>query len=309
LPNLAALRDRYSLHAVMSRTGSNAKAIADQYQAAYSTTEYEAILSDPDVDLIIIATRHDLHAQMVVGGLRAGKHVFVEKPLSISAQQLDEVEQAASEGKSLLLTGFNRRFAPAIRCAMTVLSKRTTPLVVNYRMNAGFLPREHWVHGPEGGGRNIGEACHIYDLFNYFTRSRVHSIQAASIDPPGKQWNRNDNFIATICYEDGSLCSLTYTALGNSLFPKERMEIFADGKVFSLDDFKVLTISGGKDKGWSSATSDKGQFHELECLGDAIQNGTDWPISLEDQIQATRTSFEVERQISPAFQFQLAAKV
>jgi predicted dehydrogenase/threonine dehydrogenase-like Zn-dependent dehydrogenase len=308
LPTLAALRDRYSLRAVMSRTGSNAKAIADQYQAAYSTTEYEAILSDPDVDLIIITTRHDLHARMVRDGLRAGKHVFVEKPLSINTQQLDEIEQAASEGKSLLMTGFNRRFAPAIRCAMTVLAKRTTPIVVNYRMNAGFLSREHWVHGPEGGGRNIGEACHIYDLFNYLTRSRVHSIQAASIDPPGKQWNRNDNFVTTIHYEDGSLCSLTYTALGNSSFPKERMEIFADGKVFSLDDYKELTISGGKLKGWRSVTSDKGHFHELTALGEALQNGTEWPISLEDQVQATRTSFEVERQISPAFQIRLAAQ-
>jgi predicted dehydrogenase/threonine dehydrogenase-like Zn-dependent dehydrogenase len=308
LPNLAALRDRYSLRAVMSRTGSNAKAIADQYQAAYSTTEYEAILADPDVDLIIIATRHDLHARLVLDGLRAGKHVFVEKPLSINTQQLDEVEQAASVGKSLLMTGFNRRFAPAIRYATIVLAKRTTPIVVNYRMNAGFVSREHWVHGPEGGGRNIGEACHIYDLFNYLTASRVHSIQAASIDPSGKQWHRNDNFVTTIRYEDGSLCSLTYTALGNRSFPKERMEIFADGKVFSLDDYKLLTISGGKHKGWRSVTSDKGQFQELVALGDALQNGTEWPISLEDQVQATRTSFEIERQISAAFQIRMVAQ-
>lgn len=299
LPNMCKLRDRYQLHAVMSRTGSNARAVATQYQAKYATTDYAEILRDPEVDLVMIASRHNLHAQMTLQALQAGKHVFVEKPLALNEADLEPIENFYRDNPQgpLLLTGFNRRFAPAIEAARKVLANRTTPLIINYRMNAGYIPLDHWVHTEEGGGRNIGEACHIYDLFNAFTGTRVRDVRAVAVQPGSKQWARNDNFVATISYEDGSVCTLTYTAMGDKSHPKERMDIYADGKVVSMDDFKSLTVFGGKHKGWSSQAVDKGQFREVELLAATLLKGQPWPISLEEQLQATRISFEVEKQL------------
>lgn len=251
----------------------------------------------------MMTTRHDLHGQMALQALRAGKHAFVEKPLTLKMEELAEIEQFYAENPSgpLLLVGFNRRFAPAIQSIRQILEKRTTPIIANYRMNAGFIRPEHWVHGPEGGGRNIGEACHIYDLFNSLCGgAKEVAVNACSIDPVSKQWNKNDNFVATIKYADGSVCTLTYTALGDKSYPKEKMEVFADGKVIVMDDYKSVTVHGGKHMGWSDKTVQKGQLQELEMLADTLLRGKPWPISLAEQIQATRISFEVERQIFAA---------
>jgi predicted dehydrogenase/threonine dehydrogenase-like Zn-dependent dehydrogenase len=302
LPNLVKLRVDYELHCVASRTGSNAKAIATQYEAAYSTTDYEQVLTDSDVDLVLIATRHDLHAGMVLDALRAGKNVLVEKPLALSEEELAAITDffVRSPDPPLLVTGFNRRFSPAIRAASQVLQSTTTPLIVNYRMNAGYIPLDNWTQGPEGGGRNLGEACHIYDLFNYLTRSAFRRVQAESVSPASRQWARNDNFAVVISYENGSLCTLTYTALGSKAFPKEQMDIFADGKVISLDDYRVLTVTGGRHAGWKSNSPQKGQLEELQAVARTLRNGAPWPIPLEEQIQATKMSLAVERQIRPA---------
>jgi predicted dehydrogenase/threonine dehydrogenase-like Zn-dependent dehydrogenase len=299
LPNLVKLRGNFQLQCVMSRTGANAHRAATQYQAAYATTDYEEVLRDPDVDLVMISTRHNLHGQMTLQALSAGKHVFVEKPLTIFPEELEAIEDfyRSRTNPPLLMVGFNRRFAPAIRRAQEVLGNRTTPLVVSYRMNAGYLPQEHWTQSPEGGGRNLGEACHIYDLFNALTGSECRAVSAHAIAPAAQQWKKNDNFVATISYADGSVCSLTYTAQGDKSFPKETMEIFADGKVISLHDYKSLTIAGGRHKGWRSVAQAKGQLEELKALSDGLQRGI-WPIPLEQQIQATRIAFEVERQIA-----------
>jgi predicted dehydrogenase/threonine dehydrogenase-like Zn-dependent dehydrogenase len=303
LPNMVILRNDYEVRAIMSRTGANARGVATQYQAAYCTTDYEEILQDNQVDLVMITTRHNLHGQMVLQALRAGKHAFVEKPLTLKVDELAEIEQFYAENPDgpLLMVGFNRRFAPAMQKIRQVLEKRTTPIIANYRMNAGFIPPEHWVHGPDGGGRNIGEACHIYDLFNSLCGgAKEVAVNAYSIDPFSKQWNKNDNFVATIKYVDGSVCTLTYTALGDKSYPKEKMEIFADGKVIVMDDYKSVTVHGGKHKGWSDKTVQKGQLQELQVLADTLLRGKPWPIPLSEQIQATRISLEVERQIFSA---------
>lgn len=299
LPNMIKLRDKLQLQGVASRTGSTAKAIADQYGAAFSTTDYEQMLGRSDIDLILIATRHDLHAKIALEALEAGKHVLVEKPLAITESELNSISsfyERYPEGP-LLCAGFNRRFSPAIRKVKELLNHATTPLIVNYRMNAGYIALSHWVHSAEGGGRNIGEACHIYDLFNYLTDSKVRSIQASAITPRSRQWTRNDNFVGTVMYEDGSVCSLTYTSLGNSGHPKEQMEVFADGLVISMNDFKSVTITGSRRSGWKSESAQKGQFEELMAVSDTLCEGAPWPIPLEQQIRATKISFEIEKQI------------
>lgn len=300
LPNLVALRDRFELRAIMSRTGANARAVATQYSASYCTTDFNEILKDDEVDLVMITTRHDLHGSMAISALRAGKHVFVEKPLTLAESDLREIEEIYTENLSgpLLMVGFNRRFSPGIAHLCATLKRCASPLVVNYRMNAGFISEDHWVQGFEGGGRNLGEACHIYDLFNYLTGSSdVVSIQACAISPSQKQWRRNDNFVATVKYSDGSICTLTYTALGAKSYPKERMEIFCDGNVLVLDDYKSAEVFGVKGKPWTAASPQKGQKQELEALARSLSQSEPWPISLRDQIKATEIAFEVERQI------------
>ena len=212
IPNLTRLRQDFELRAVMSRTGSTAKSLAARNDAAYATTDFDALLGDDDLDLILIATRHDLHASLALRALAAGKNVFVEKPLALTEDELEAIESFYRETPDgpMLMTGFNRRFSPAVRGAQALVRQRSAPLVVDYRMNAGYLPLDHWVHGPEGGGRNIGEACHVYDVFDAIVGGTAERITASGIKPTPRLV-ANDNFATTISYSDGSICTLTYT--------------------------------------------------------------------------------------------------
>ena len=299
LPNLKKLGDKFDLRTVVSRTGLSARTAAERFGFGTASTDFQAVIDDPQIDLVLIATRHDLHAEMALAALKAGKHVFVEKPTSMTEEGLDAIEAfyTANPNGPLLMTGFNRRFAPAVSAAREAIKGRLSPMIVNYRMNAGYIPSDHWVHGPHGGGRNIGEACHIYDLFNALTGSQAVEVQARSIVPASGHWRRDDNFVATVRYADGSLCTLTYTSLGSKEFPKERFDIFVDGKVLVLDDYKRLDVTGAKG-GWKGLTIEKGQLEELAALAEAFKPGGKWPISLADQLSATRVSFAVEKQLA-----------
>jgi predicted dehydrogenase len=302
IPNLPKAGP-FELRAVASRTGTDAHGVAARHGAAYATTDPAEVLADPEIDVVLIATRHDTHARLALEALRAGKHVFVEKPLAINELELRDLEtfftEAAQAGLAtpILMTGFNRRFSPAFTKVREVLNDRTTPLMAVYRMNAGYLPPAHWVHGPEGGGRNIGEACHIYDLFSALTKSEVRTVDARAIIPRGPQWMRDDNFAATITYEDGSICVLIYTALGNRDYPKEQLEVFADGKVVSLDDYKSVAVAGSRIPMYRSVAAEKGHLEELRALRRCLKEGIAWPISLQDQMQATRVALEVQMRL------------
>lgn len=302
LPNIKSLSDYFHLKAVMSRTGHNAKAVASQFEAEYSTTDYQELLNDSNIDLIVIATRHNLHTDMALQALKARKHVLVEKPLALSNEELDKIknfyEGLLDDGVApILLTGFNRRFSRYARTMYQLTSQRTNPLMITYRMNAGQIPLNHWVHTEEGGGRNIGEACHIYDLFNFLTNSKVRDVQAQSIVPATAYYSPSDNFVATVSYEDGSVATLTYTALGARDYPKEQMEVFFDGKVLVLNDYKSLQVVGAKINSLQTKLSEKGQYEEVEVLAKSIQNGGKWPIPLWQQVQAMEIAFMVEKQL------------
>lgn len=298
LPNIKKISE-YDLRMIVNRTGLSARSTSDRFGAAVASTEFEAALSDDSVDLIMIATRHDLHGVMVLEALNAGKNVFVEKPLALTREELRKIAAFYENNSNapLLMTGFNRRFSPAMVEASKLLKSRTSPLIINYRMNAGYIPNDHWVHGPEGGGRNIGEACHIYDLFSFLTGGRPEMVSAFSTVSDSKHWHRNDNFMATIRYSDGSVCSLTYTAMGNSGHPKEQAEIFADGKVLFLNDYKSLSVTGAKG-GWSGKTIAKGQFEELKALAPALRGSADWPISLQEQLDTAELAIAIEELIA-----------
>ena len=301
LPNLQSLADLFEIRSIMSRTGHNAIATAKQFAAAYSTTDYQEVLSDKDVDVVLIASRHNTHASMTLAALEAGKHVLVEKPLVLTSDELARIEKYyeddPSASKPVLLTGFNRRFSAYQTRIKALVDHRTNPLIINYQMNAGYIPLDHWVHTNEGGGRNIGEACHIYDLFTFLTGAKVLTVTAMSIRPQTAYYSSKDNFVTMMNFEDGSVATLTYTALGSNEYPKETMEVFCDGKVIVMDDYKKLTVTGAKIKPFSTPTQDKGQRAELIALAESLKNGT-WPIPLWQQVQATQISLLVEKQLA-----------
>jgi predicted dehydrogenase len=302
LPNLRELGDRYQLRAVASRTGHNATATAERFGARYSTTEPERLLDDPEIDLVLVATRHDLHARLALAALRRGKHVLVEKPLALTREEVEEIRAhfEASEAGPILLTGFNRRFSPHTRRIAELTSRRAGPLLMTYRMNAGYLPLDHWTQTAEGGGRNRGEACHIYDLFTYLTGSRVADVQALSARPATGHYSPADNFVATMRFEDGSVGTLAYTALGAAEHPKEQLEVFVDGRVLILDDYRTLRVAGARDRGTSTPKADKGHRAMLVALAEAIRDGGDWPIPLWQQLQATEIALAVEPHLTAA---------
>jgi predicted dehydrogenase/threonine dehydrogenase-like Zn-dependent dehydrogenase len=301
LPNLRSLESRYRIQAVMSRTGHNAQATARQNGAAYATTEIEKVLGDPAVDAVLVATRHDLHARLALQALSAGKHVLLEKPLALTRAELAQltrhIEERGDRPGPILLTGFNRRFSPCAQRLKQLIATRSNPMLLTYRMNAGYIPLDHWVHGPEGGGRNIGEACHIYDLFTFLTGAKLVSTDVQCIAPKTAHYSKADNFVATFGFDDGSIATLAYTALGAKEHPKEQLEVFCDGKVLTLDDYTSLQVAGARAKGVSSKLPDKGQKEEIIAFADAIQKGAAWPIPWWQQVQATEMAFAVEERL------------
>jgi len=301
LPNLMEMQSAFRLRAVASRTGHNATATGKRFGADYATTDYREVLADKDVDAVIVATRHDSHGRLALEALAAGKHVLLEKPLALAEDELRAIGDFYAKGKGpkpVLLTGFNRRFSPYAQRIAARIAARSNPMILNYRMNAGYIPLDHWVHGPEGGGRNRGEACHIYDLFTFLTGAEVRDVQARAIAPATGYYAASDNFVATLSFADGSVATLTYTALGSTEYPKERLEVFVDGTVISLDDYRSLAVAGGKEKPIATRAADKGQKEELLAFAKAIKGQAEWPIPLWQQLQATRISFDIERMIS-----------
>ena len=297
VPQMNKRRDRFFLRGVVSQDAVRGGNFARANNLEILATDLSAVLDDASIQLVVIATRHDQHARQAIAALRAGKHVFVEKPLALSWAQLDEVVQtySALPDKPLLMVGFNRRFSPAVQRLRKELEERRSPLIINYRLNGGYIPLDHWVQGKEGGGRNIGEACHMYDVFRSLAGSPVASIQAAPIDPQGTAYLRSDNFCATLTYEDGSVGNLVYTALGPKTgLPKERIEVFCDGKAYIVDDFKALLQAGAGQPLWESTDADKGHFEQLSRFGDALAAGGEAPIPFEEIVETSAAALRVE---------------
>jgi len=303
LPNITALPALFHLRAVASRTGHNAKATATQFGADYSTTDWSELLTDPDVDALLICTRHNLHAAMALEALKAGKHVLLEKPLALTDNETSSIrtffeERGAEQGGPILVTGFNRRFSPFCRRLRELVEARTDPMIMSYRMNAGRIPLDNWLQTEEGGGRNLGEACHVYDLFGFLTGSAPVDIHAAAVKPATGHYGPRDNFIATVTFADGSVGSLAYTALGAEECGKERLEVFVDGKALVLDNYRRLLVYGAGRDGLERRLPDKGHRRELELFARAVLEGGEWPVPLSEQVQATQIALAVERQLT-----------
>jgi predicted dehydrogenase len=303
LPNLFKLKSKYCVYAVMSKTPHNAKRVADQYNARYATCNIDDILNDKEIDLVLIATRHNLHGEYVLKALNAGKNVFVEKPLCIKEEDLRGIQdfynsklESQNSGLPLLMVGFNRRFSKYAQEAKKHVANRINPLFMHYRVNAGFIPLDHWVHGEEGGGRIIGEVCHFIDLFTFFAECKVKGIYTTTLTPKTKSISPDDNRIIVLNYQDGSVATLEYFATGSKEFPKEYMEIHFDERTIVIDDYKSIKGYGVKVDEMKGALPEKGHLGELAVLYDALQGKTDqWPIELWDMFQTTETTFAIEK--------------
>jgi predicted dehydrogenase len=297
LPNILKLDSLFNIYAVCDKIGSNADDVAEQYKASYSTTDFKEILKDDKVDMVVITTRHNLHAGIAIEAAKAGKAIFLEKPMALKIDELLLLKEALESSNVPFLVGYNRRFSPFAIKIKEILNKRTNAFILNYRINAGFIPKESWVHSEEGGGRNIGEACHIYDLFTYFTDSEVDSIGALGINPQNSQYIFNDNFSAVTKFKDGSVCNLIYTSLGNPQIPKEQMELYIGNKIIYLNDYKELYIYGSKNDISKNRIQDKGHLNELKIFGESIKSSNGYPIPLWQLLQSSEISFEVEKQL------------
>jgi predicted dehydrogenase len=250
-------------------------------------------LNDPEINTIAILTRHNLHAEQVRNALMAGKHVFVEKPLALNNEGLSAIyDQLLDIGDRLLLTGFNRRFAPLAQKLVSFVSKRTEPLVVNYRVNAGYIPKTHWLHDPAiGGGRIIGEGCHFVDFLTFLVGEAPVYVNAFGTPDQGKY--REDNVVLAFSFPDGSVGTLHYLANGDKTFPKERVELFTGGRVAVLDDFRRLEMieNGRREVIRSRLRQDKGHQGEWKAFADAITSNGDPPIPYDQLIGVTKTTF------------------
>jgi predicted dehydrogenase/threonine dehydrogenase-like Zn-dependent dehydrogenase len=294
LPNLQRLADSYEIRAIVSRTGSSARLIGEQFGAAYVTAEYNEALADPEIDMVLITTRHHLHAEQAIRAARAGKAIFVEKPMAIAKDELERLAEALHETGVPYMVGFNRRFSPAARRARELLAGRKNPLMIIYRVNAGYLPLDHWVHSEQGGGRIVGEACHMFDLFQYLVGpARVVDVGATAIVPKVEHLSAADNVAATVRYSDGSVATLFYSAMGAPELGKEYVEIYAGGKVLVIDDYQRLSVHGASAKGWEASTQDKGHLEELRAFAAYARGVCDAPILLDELIDTTRVSLAV----------------
>jgi predicted dehydrogenase len=295
LPNLKKI-PFFNIKAIVTRTGSNAKKIAEEYGAEYCTTDYKEVLKDADVTLIIIATRHNLHAPIIIEAANAGKHIFVEKPIAMSYDDCKKVSDAVIENNINLTMGFNRRFAPLAQKAKRIVKKRNNPLMITYRINSAGMKKEHWINDPvEGGGAIIGEGCHFFDFCNWIVGRDPVQIYAEKISSNDESIVDANNVISTIRYEDGSVASIIYTIIGNESYPKERIEIFVDGGVIAIDDFKELIVTGLDGKVEKLKRIEKGQFGLINEFGKFLKGesrNTDLP-SVDDGVKATVCSLKV----------------
>lgn len=271
LPALSRVKG-VRLAAVATSSSANAQHIGSKYGFAACSTDYKALIADPGVDALVILTPHSLHSRMVCEGLAAGKHVFVEKPLCVTHAQLAEVREAwgaaAERGGAapLLVAGYSRRHSPHAERMREFLAGRREPMVINYRVNAGFVPADHWVHSEEqGGGRIVGEMCHFVDLMQYLTGSEPERIYAERISGNNATMVNNDNVILTLRFRDGSVAGITYSASGDRSMPREQIEVFCERKSLVSTDFRRTAFyMGGKETVFKTSSQDMGYHAELD---------------------------------------------
>jgi predicted dehydrogenase/threonine dehydrogenase-like Zn-dependent dehydrogenase len=275
---------------ISSSTGLSGTILAKKYGISHSTTDNNLILLDSGVDLVIITTRHNSHASLVIQALNAGKHVFVEKPLALNQNELDSIIDVYRKSGKTLTVGFNRRFAPLAVQMKKLLGNSDTPMNIIATMNAGYIPSKVWVHDMEvGGGRIIGEACHFIDLISFLAGSNVKSI---CMNAMGTHPSENsDNVSILLKYENGTNAVINYFANGSKSYSKERVEVYHQERTLVMDNWRKLNAYGFKNFNSSSSSQDKGHQTQFELLINSVVNGGDSIISFNQIINTTKASF------------------
>jgi polar amino acid transport system substrate-binding protein len=285
------------MRSVCTSNGINAKSVAEKNGFSTCTTAPESIFTDEKTNIVFIATRHNTHASYVLEALKSGKHVFVEKPLAMNEDELSQIKTLAeSKANQQLAVGFNRRYSILTKEIKKIFNKVNEPILVNYRVNAGFIPKDHWIQDPvQGGGRIIGEVCHFIDYANYIIDSKVTSIYAQSIVSENKLVTNEDTVVITMTYANGSLATITYLANGDKSVPKERIEVTGSNNYAILDDFNSVSITkNGKTS--TKKAKDKGQKTCASMFVEHVLEGKELFV-LDKLVEVTQLSFDVLKSI------------
>jgi len=289
LPNLQKVSG-YELVGLCTATGVSAEGTGKKYNFKYITTDNKEIFKNKEINSVIITTRHNEHAKLVLEALKAKKHIFVEKPLCIYEEELEEIKDNYT-GEVVLQVGFNRRFAPMIQ---KIKQNISAPIAINYRINAGIIPKDIWIQDREiGGGRIIGEVCHFIDTCSFLTGSKVKSVFATNLKKDDKSIPDEDNVSIILNYENGSMATITYYAYGDNSMPKEYIEVFGNGVSISMNDFReLITYSNSKAKKEKSSNQDKGFVNEFKAFKESIKNGKE-AIEFDSIYNTTKTTFKI----------------
>ncbi len=304
LPRFSALKD-VRLTGIATATGASARATGQRYRFGFCTTEPEKLIHDADTHAVVITTRHGSHAGLAARALRAGKAVFVEKPLALTEEDLQDVVAAQKESGGVLCVGFNRRFSPLAADLKEALAG-SEQIAIQYRINAGTIPRDHWIHDHEqGGGRIIGEACHFIDFCQFLTDDAPVEVFAHSIGGPGAE--THDTVAITLRFARGSIASINYFANGDRALSKEHIEVYGGGVIGILDDFRALSVlRDGRRDDRTARTQQKGFDEEVEAFARAAKEQT-LPISMVSLAATTRASFAVEEALRIGQPIRMAA--
>jgi polar amino acid transport system substrate-binding protein len=291
LPHLSRL---LPLESVLTSRPHTAEDARQKYSFVRACSELDSFLSDTSA-AVAITTRHDTHALFAIRSLKAGKRVFVEKPLCLNMAEYKEIESLLqTPGTPDLMVGFNRRFAPLTQRLREKF--KGLPMAINYRINAGVVPADHWVHDLEiGGGRIIGEACHFVDLCSFLARSPVEFVSAHTLKSSPQN---GDTFAATLRFENGSVANISYFSNGNKALAKEHLEVFSGGVSAVMDDFKSLVNYGNKVEKHKLAKQDKGHAAEMDAFTKAVKSGDPFPITVRESLHATKATFAIVESIS-----------
>lgn len=289
-------RDDVQLTGICTATGMSGVETGKRHGFRFAATDLGELLNDPATNAVFIATQHHTHADFICRALEAGKSVFCEKPLCTTREQLERIERTVAglpQPGPCLMVGFNRRFSPHAAAVREAFRSRSSPLVVNYRVNAGMAPRDSWVQDPDrGGGRIVGEVCHFVDLAEFLVGSNPVKVYADSIRTADRRDVAEDSLVVTLGYADGSLATIQYLAHGSGQVPKERGEVCADGATAVIDNFRQTAFFGSRGRG-VNGKQDKGFDAELAAFVTAMRAGAAWPIPFESLARTTRVTFAI----------------
>jgi len=289
---------RFALRWVVSSDPLHGRQIAKRYHFFGFATDLGEAIADASTNVILIAAPNNLHANMTIECARGGKAVFVEKPLCITNEELEEIVEVQRETGVRIAVGFNRRYAPLVMELKKRLERIDGPIMISYRANTDLVPATRWTQDPAmGGGRVIHEACHFFDLFNFLIGSREPRVSVTSTDINSSTTVGRDNFVATLKYPNGSVASLTYSALGTRSMDRERMEVFAGGHAFVLEDFRALSVYGPGKEEIKLKGQDKGHARELEEIFNTLSSKPSTLITFEEAVEAMKTTFEVDSKL------------